>query len=131
MSIELFMRSIDKYDNESPDSEILSLGASLLLVNATAGESNCFVSSVNDWQFCDITVDLTLDYSASNLPATISCSLASSDEGASAQVIEPTDIVVNMEHRDSCPVLGCRREPNGVSISLPYNHGTFTRLGEQ
>ncbi len=132
-AVSLFMRTVDKYQNESPDSDSLDFGASLTLESATATESNCFISSVNDWEFCDITVNATLLYSAQETPATIGCSLASTSEGASVQVQEKagsvqlqfTDKVVNMENRDAYPSLGCTLEPTGTRFFLPYNFGTF------
>ena len=130
----LFMRAVDKYGNESPDSEALNFGASLSLAGATAAEDNCFVSEVNNWQYCDITVALLLEYSATQTPATITCVLATSEEGASTTVdlssgtaqLGFTDTVVRVENRATYPVLNCTLEPGGARLILPYNSGQFT-----
>jgi hypothetical protein len=89
---------------------------------------------VNDWEFCDVTVDLTIQFNAPETPATIRCILASSAEAVSADVQEDSgtgrlqiaDFAFNMEHRETYPVLRCSFEPDRVFFTLPYNHGTFT-----
>jgi hypothetical protein len=137
--VALFLRSVDKYGNESPESDRVPSEPSLALTASTVQESSCFVSSVNDWQFCDITASLTLAYTASVTPATIRCVLASSEEAAAVEVTEIsgsiqltiTDTAVNMENRATFPVLGCNLEPGGIRFSLPYGFGTFVPPDQQ
>ena len=100
----------------------------------TAAESNCFISPVNDWEFCDITVALELSYNVVETPATISCFLASTSEGVGTAGDQPSgtvqlnfvDTVVNVENRGGYPLLGCTMEPGGIKFFLPYNHGALS-----